>query len=611
MPSLHPQNPCLSSHPPCCHHRCPSLCLPPSPPHKQPGGRQVHICRPQERLWVPDEVRYLWAGNRLPFEASLQLPLEGELPGQAWSSAARGANDVANSFATSVGSRSLTLAQAVCIAIFTEFGGAIALGATTTKTVKDGIIQTSLFSSRPDLLMSGFMCALIASSTWVMTATYFSFPVSSTHSVIGALIGVGVSAFGINAVNWGWDNKGVAQVAASWVIAPAVAGILAAIIYTITLYAVMKRKNSLRAGIYAIPVYFTITTFIVSFYVATKNGKSTLSFSASTVGGAVKVSGNVALAFTIIGVVTGLVLTFCVAFLVPFFIRRLEKEEALKWYHIFYIWCVPEQPQDPKIDIYLKRAFTPQLLSDEEKKEIGMPIDDPEDIKDKEPEKPVSKNPVVRFLYKLRVLMWRALFIDVATLQKENKRATRAHEVAVLYDNKTEYLYSLLQVMTAAFASFAHGSNDIANALGPVAGVYQIWNSGTFTSDASVPTWMLAYVGIALDFGLAFYGYHIMRALGNNITYHSPSRGFSMELGSALSVITASFLALPVSTTQCIVGATIAVGLCNGNWRAINWGMVAIAGFGWVLTLPVAALWAGLLYAILTRGPSFTMPPGM
>ncbi|CAI5489012.1 unnamed protein product [Closterium sp. Naga37s-1] len=354
------------------------------------------------------------------------------------------------------------------------------------------------------------------------------------------------------------------------------AGILAAIIYTITLYAIMKRKNSLRAGIYAIPAYFTITTFIVSFYVATKNGKSTLSFSASTIGGVVKVSGNVALACTIIGVVIGLMLTFCVAFLVPFFIRRLEKEETLSWYHIFYIWCVPKKPPDPKIDIYLKRAFTLQLLSDEETKEIGMPIEDPEDIKDKEPEKPVSKNPVVRFVYKVRVLMWRALFIDVATLQKENKHATRAHEVALVYDNKTEYLYSLLQVMTAAFASFAHGSNDIANALGPVAD-----------------------------------GYHIMRALGNNITYHSPSRGFSMELGSALSAITASFLALPVSTTQCIVGATIAVGLCNGYWRAINWGMVAIAGFGWVLTLPVAALWVGLLYAILTRGPRFTMPAGM
>ncbi|CAI7802204.1 unnamed protein product [Closterium sp. NIES-53] len=522
-----------------------------------------------------------------------------------------GANDVANSFATSVGSRSLTLAQAVCIAIFTEFGGAIALGATTTKTVKDGIIQTKLFDSRPDLLMSGFMCALVSSSTWVMFATFLGMPVSTTHSIIGALIGIGISAYGTSAVNWGWDGKGVAQIASSWVVAPTLAGILAAIIYMVTLYAVMKRKNSLRAGIYAIPVYFTITTFIVSFYVATKNGKSTLDFKPSTTGGAVKVSGNVGLAFGIIGAVTGVMLIFCVGFLVPFFIRRLEKEENLKWYHIFYIWCVPEQPQDPRIDMFLKRAFTPQLLSDEEKKQLGMPVEDPEEDKEKELEKPVAKNPLVRFFNHVKLLLWRAIFMDVAGLQHENKGAVRAHEVAVIYDNKTEYLYSLLQVITAGFASFAHGSNDIGNALGPLAGVYQIWDSGTFATEASVPTWMLAYAGIALDFGLAFYGYHIMKSLGNNITYHSPSRGFSMELGAALSVITASFLALPVSTTQCIVGATVAVGLCNGNWRAINWAMVAVSGFGWILTLPLAGTASGLLYAILTRGPSFTMPPGM
>ncbi|GJP32918.1 hypothetical protein CLOM_g17501 [Closterium sp. NIES-68] len=522
-----------------------------------------------------------------------------------------GANDVANSFATSVGSRSLTLAQAVFIAIFTEFGGAIALGASTTKTVKDGIIQTSMFNSRPDLLMSGFMCALVSSSTWVMFATYLGMPVSTTHSIIGALIGIGVSAFGIDAVNWGWNGKGVAQIATSWVLAPTFAGILAAAIYLITLYGVMKRKNSLRAGIYAIPVYFTITTFIVSFYVATKNGKSTLDFKPKTTGGALQVTGNVALAFGIIGGVTGAVLIFCVALLVPFFIRRLEREESLKWYHIFYIHCVPEQPQDPKIDLYLKRAFTPQLLKDDEKKELGMPVDDPEEDKEKELEKPPAKISLVRFYNHIKLLLWRSIFMDVASLQHENKGAVRAHEVAIIYDNKTEYLYSLLQVMTAAFASFAHGSNDVANALGPLAGVYQIWSEGTFKTDASVPTWMLAYAGLGLDFGLAFYGYHIMRTLGNNITYHSPSRGFSMELGAALSVITASFLALPVSTTQCIVGATVAVGLCNGNWRAINWAMVGISGFGWILTLPWAGTCAGLLYAILTRGPSFTMPPGM
>ncbi|GJP47291.1 hypothetical protein CLOM_g6511 [Closterium sp. NIES-68] len=519
-----------------------------------------------------------------------------------------GANDVANSFATSVGSRSLTLKQAVCIAFFTEFGGAIALGATTTKTVKDGIIDIDLFNSRPDLLMTGFMCALIASATWVMTATYLGFPLSTTHSIIGALIGVGISAYGKDAVIWGWEGKGVAQIATSWVLAPCLAGILAAIIYLVTLFTVMKRRNSLRAGIWAVPFYFTITTFIVSFYVVSGNNR--LGFRSEEG----SISGNIGLAFGIIGAITFAVLIFSVGFLVPFFIRRLEKEESLKWYHVFCIHCLPEQPRDAKVDLHLKRAFTPQLLNDGEKTAFGMRVDeDIEESKEEgwEWERRKYMNPVVRLLQHVRWLLLRTWHIDIVSVQQANRGAVRAHEVAILYDNKTEYLYSLLQVVTASFASFSHGSNDVASALGPLAGVFQIWDSGTFTTNASVPYWMLASAGIAIDLGLALYGYNIMRNLGNNITYHSPSRGFSMELGAALAVITASFLALPVSTTQCIVGATVAVGLCNCNWRAINWGMVAIAGFGWVVTLPVAGTAAGLLYALLTRGPSFTLPPGM
>ncbi|CAI7903320.1 unnamed protein product [Closterium sp. NIES-53] len=522
-----------------------------------------------------------------------------------------GANDVANSFATSVGSRSITLAQAVLIAIFTEFGGAIALGATTTKTVKDSIIKTSYFSSRPDLLMSGFLCALVSSSTWVMFATYMGWPVSTTHSIIGALIGIGISGYGFESVNWGWNDKGVAQIVTSWFVSPVLAGILAAVIYLITLHVVMKSNNSLKRGIWAIPIYFTLTTFIVSFYVVSKNGQTTLEIKPKSTGGSLQVTGDVGLAFGIIGAITGAMLIFCAGFLVPYFIRRLQDEETLQWYHIFIIHCTPTQPQDPKIDLWLKRAFTPHLLQDDEKRELGMEVEDAEDGDKDDLAKPPSKNVAVRFFNKIKTLLYRSIFMDVATVQKDNHGAVQAQEVAVVYDNKTEYLYSLLQVVTASFASFSHGSNDVANALGPLAGVYQIWSEGVFTTTASVPRWMLAYSGIAIDFGLALYGYNIMRNLGNNLTYQSPSRGFCMELGAALSVITASFLALPVSTTQCIVGSTVAVGLCHGNWRAINWTMVAVAGFGWLLTLPLAATVAGLLYALLTRGPSFTLPPGM
>ncbi|KAJ3104369.1 Na+/Pi symporter [Phlyctochytrium planicorne] len=538
-----------------------------------------------------------------------------------------GANDVANSFATSVGSRSLTLWQAVCIAIFTEFGGALALGFETASTIKDSIISISFFNSRPDLLMIAFMCALIASSTWVMFATYMGWPVSTTHSIIGALIGVGVSAFGIQTVNWGWDNKGVLQIVASWFLSPILAGFLAAIIFLITRTFILNAKNSLRRGIFAIPIYFTLTTFIAMFYVVSKNGKSTLKIEPKNgFGSELKVKGDITLAFTIIGSVCGVVLLFSYGFLVPYFVRRLENEEKLHWYHIFIIHCVPEQPHDDNIDLWLKRTLTPHVLEEDHAEDVEVVVEKSQkngvttysEVK-AHPEREETSRPesiidggigavARRFVRKIKTLAYNSIFMDVATVQR-GTAAHASHKVAVLYDNKTEFLYSFLQVMTAAFASFGHGSNDVANALGPAAGVFQIWQQGKVVSSAQIPTWLLAYCAFGIDCGLALYGYNIMRNLGNNITYHSPTRGFSMELGAALSVITASFLALPVSTTQCIMGATVAVGLCNGSTSAINWRMFAWSFFSWILTLPVAGIGAGVLFAILTRGASFTGSP--
>lgn len=149
------------------------------------------------------------------------------------------------------------------------------------------------------------------------------------------------------------------------------------------------------------------------------------------------------------------------------------------------------------------------------------------------------------------------------------------HARAAHFDNKTEHLYSFLQILTAATASFAHGANDVSNATGPLATIYLVWHTGVVNKKAPVPVWVLAYGGAAIVIGLWTYGYNIMRNLGNRLTLQSPSRGFSMELGSAVTVVLATRLALPVSTTQCIVGATMGVALCNGDFKALNWRMVA------------------------------------
>ncbi|KAL1999599.1 hypothetical protein VTN02DRAFT_4284 [Thermoascus thermophilus] len=197
------------------------------------------------------------------------------------------------------------------------------------------------------------------------------------------------------------------------------------------------------------------------------------------------------------------------------------------------------------------------------------------------------------------------------------------------YDNKTEALYSFLQVLTAATASFAHGANDVANAIGPLSTIYLVWRKNVVSSTAPVPVWILVFGGAAISksttylpglfaqrseseltentaIGLWTYGYNMMRQLGNRLTLHSPSRGFAMELGAAITVVLASWFAIPVSTTQCITGATVAVGFCAGTWRSINWRMVAWIYLGWFITLPMAGIIAGCLMGFVVHAPRWT-----
>jgi sodium-dependent phosphate transporter len=179
----------------------------------------------------------------------------------------------------------------------------------------------------------------------------------------------------------------------------------------------------------------------------------------------------------------------------------------------------------------------------------------------------------------------------------------KIHATGEHYDNRAEYTYSFLQILTASTTSFAHGANDVSNAIGPYTTVYFIWSTAKISTKVPVPLWILAFGGAGIVVGLWTYGYNIMRALGNKITLHSPSRGFSMELGAAITIIMATKLALPVSTTQCITGATVGVGLCNGTWRTINWRMVAWIYFGWFVTLPCAGIISGCLMGIVLNAP--------
>jgi len=218
-------------------------------------------------------------------------------------------------------------------------------------------------------------------------------------------------------------------------------------------------------------------------------------------------------------------------------------------------------------------------------------------------------SPVVLFWF-LKWALLRGVDKDVVNLQKKKDLLSGdledTHARAAHFDNKVEFMYSFLQVMTASVASFTHGANDVANAIGPYATIYGIWKDGIKGATTEVPIWILCFGGIAIVIGLWTYGYNIMKNLGNRITLQSPSRGFAMELGATISVIVATKLNLPISTTQCITGATVAVGLCNGDWRSINWRMVIWIYLGWIITLPFAGIMSGVLMGIIINAPRWS-----
>ncbi|OQN99035.1 hypothetical protein B0A48_14896 [Cryoendolithus antarcticus] len=215
---------------------------------------------------------------------------------------------------------------------------------------------------------------------------------------------------------------------------------------------------------------------------------------------------------------------------------------------------------------------------------------------------------------------FRGVMIDVVAEQKTTsepkflqrlllgKNLDKKHAIVEHHDLKVEHLYSFPQVMTAATASFAHGANDVLNAMGPLAAIYGVWQTNTTGEDSEVPIWILVFGGAAIAFGLWTYGYNLMRNLDNRITLHSPSRGFCMELGASLTVVMATRLSLPVSTTQCIIGATLGVGLCAGDVKAINWRMLIWAYAGWFITFPCTALISGCLLAFIINAPSWAAP---
>ena len=391
-----------------------------------------------------------------------------------------GANDVANAMGTSVGARALTMKQAVLVACVFEFAGAYLAGGEVTSTIRKGINDSGVVASNPDLLVFGMMSALLSAGTWLLIASYFGWPVSTTHSIVGAIVGFAAIGIGFDVVEW----PKVGSIAASWVVSPLLAGTIAFILFQSVRKLILESSDPFKNAKKYVPLYMFLAAFVISMVTFVKGLK------------------HVGLSFS--------------------------TQESLALSFIF------------AIVISLIGAWVLRTIDNQEKERNGT------------------------------------IF------------------------NGIERIFAVLMVFTACAMAFAHGSNDVANAIGPLAAIVSVIQSGGEVAAKSiVPAWVLFLGASGIVVGLSMLGYRVMMTVGRSITELTPSRGFAAELAAAGTVVVASGTGLPISTTHTLVGAVLGVGIARGGLEALNLKVVSKIILSWLVTLPVGAILSIIFFYML------------
>jgi len=392
-----------------------------------------------------------------------------------------GANDVANAMGTSVGSKAITIKQAIIIAMIFEFLGAYLAGGEVTSTIRKGIIDPMSLADQPELLVFGMMAALLAAGTWLAIASAKGWPVSTTHSIVGAIVGFAAFGLGMDAVKW---DK-VTSIVMSWVVSPLLAGTISYLLFTSVQRLILQQDNPYEKAKKYIPYYMFAVGFLISMVTILKGLK-----------------------------------------------------------HVFK-------------DLHMKLSFGESVM----------------------------------YASIVGVLV----AVVGAFLLSRIKRNEAAEATDRFYN--VERVFAVLMVFTACAMAFAHGSNDVANAVGPLAAVVSVLQTGVVGAKAAMPSWILLLGGVGIVVGLATFGFKVMQTIGKKITELTPSRGFAAELGAATTVVIASYFGLPVSTTHTLVGAVLGVGLARGI-GALNLGVIGGIVSSWIVTLPAGAIMSIIFFSI-------------
>jgi len=480
-----------------------------------------------------------------------------------------GANDVANSFGSSVSAKSLTLLQAIMVASVMELSGALLLGASVTGTIRGKILVSSYWTAEPQLLMLGMLCSLMLGSFWLLTATALQFPVSTTHTIVASIVGFGYAAYGWDTINWPELKK----IFISWVGSPCLTGAFGFAFFILVKHLVLRAQDPFSRSIGAYPV-IVFTGITVDVWLVLKKAYGNVKKIDDKWIRTVSVPAALGA-----GLGCALITYFIIC---PILKRKIlrEERERLEW---------EEAEKQAAEEAELKKAEGGDEAAAEEE---AVPEDE-----DEMPWVLKAWNNFVNSTFRQ----------DLQTQSfSESNRAEKLWDREENYDAKSEALFKYVQVFTACLTSFAHGANDVANAIAPVSAILTIQETGAIPKNSDVKYWTLAMGGACLGVGFIFFGYRIIKAVGYKITKITPSRGACLELATALAVAVASYLGIPVSTTQCLVGATAGVALASGGFRAVEWFFLLRIMVGWAGVFFIAAVTNGLFFYMCAYSPSIT-----
>tara|TARA_B110000977_G_scaffold199291_1_gene286242 strand:+ start:4563 stop:5948 length:1386 start_codon:yes stop_codon:yes gene_type:complete len=423
-----------------------------------------------------------------------------------------GANDVANAFATAIGSGALTVKSSLVLAAIFEFSGALFMGSHVTKTIRKGIADYECFEEDPAILMYGCMCVIMSVGIWLLVASKLSLPVSTTHSAVGGMIGMTLVTAGPSCISWNESTNefpyrtGVTAIIISWFLSPILSGICSVFLFLILRHTCLRTENPFHNIWKFYPFIIGSTVTINAFFILWKGLKNmSNTIEAWSIGKVVGIS------FGIGG---------CVALSSIPFLHKLKQYVTIQ--------RIPDTP---------------------------------------------------------------SLTLDKITFD--------IHENAEKFDQKSEEGLKYLQIFTSICDSFAHGANDVANAIGPFAAIFMIYKNEDVNKSADMGTdayWILGLGGFGIVLGLAFYGQNIINTMGTRLCKITPSRGICIELGAAIVIITGARYGWPLSTTHCQIGATTAIALLEGS-NGLNWKIIFQTCIGWIITLVIVGGLAAFLTA--------------